>query len=118
MNAIAVKRHGDSTSGAIARGVAPAVYVAPMSTFGSRMRAARMRLGMRQRDLAAKLDIDVMQISRWETGPRTPQDANQLAQLAEILEVTIDHLVRGTAPTSNARWTADEIRSWPVTSLL
>lgn len=89
-----------------------------MTSFGARMKAARERLGMTQRELATATDIDAMQISRWERGPRTPQNQDELIRLAETLGVTIDHLVRGTAPTSNARWTADEIRAWPVVPLL
>lgn len=82
------------------------------------MKAARKRLGITQRELATDTNIDAMQISRWERGPRTPQDQNELIRLADRLGVTIDHLVRGASPTGGPRWTAEEIREWPATALL
>lgn len=48
------------------------------------VRAARQRLGLTQAELAARLGVDVMTISRWERGARTPPP--YLAQTLAALE--------------------------------
>lgn len=62
--------------------------------FHSRLRAARAAAGLKQRDVAARLDVDVMQVSRWERGVTTPL-LSTTAALAEILGVSVDWLVSG-----------------------
>ena len=63
----------------------------------SSIRAARVRLGLSQEELAAKLQllglqIGQMAISRIETGKRLVPDY-ELPLLAEVLGVTIDWLL-------------------------
>lgn len=58
---------------------------------GSRIFEARKRLDMRQRDLASAIDVDVMQVSRWERGAATPK-MTSLKALARALDVSLDWL--------------------------
>lgn len=88
------------------------------SDFGTRLKALREAKGLRQRDLASILDVDPMQISRWERGPRTPKDAAELVALAEALDTTTDYLLRGVSVTPVDRPSAAEVRAWPVVAEL
>mgnify|MGYP001617153015 CR=1 FL=1 len=52
------------------------------------IRALRQRHGLTQRDLARRLRVDPVTISRWETGTRSPDkhSAERLRRLATRLE--------------------------------
>lgn len=65
------------------------------SSIGTRILEARKRAGMRQRDLAAASDLDVMQISRWERGVTKTPTAASLEKLASALKVSVDWLLTG-----------------------
>lgn len=47
------------------------------------IRALRHRHGLTQRDLARRLRVDVVTVSRWETGVRSP-DKHSLERLARL----------------------------------
>jgi transcriptional regulator with XRE-family HTH domain len=65
-----------------------------MVRFGARVRAARVRLGMHQRQVAQLVGTDGGSISRWERGAAYPQ-THQLVKLALALGESLDHLVLG-----------------------
>ena len=53
----------------------------------------RLEAGFTQIDLANKLEIDRSTVAKWETGESFPR-AEKLIQLAEVLNCTIDDLLR------------------------
>jgi transcriptional regulator with XRE-family HTH domain len=65
---------------------------------GARIQAARLRLGWKQRELAARLEKDQMTVSRWERGEAKPA-AESLDDLARVLGVTADYILGREAPT-------------------
>ena len=54
----------------------------------------RSERGMTQRELAAKIGCYAKDVSRWETGARTP-GAESLAKLAAALGCSSDDIIRG-----------------------
>ena len=65
-----------------------------LAGFGERVRAARLRIGLEQRELGALCETDGGTISRWELGKGYPQ-AKQLVKLANALGESLDYLVLG-----------------------
>lgn len=64
------------------------------STIGDRIRDLRDRRGFRQQELADKISVSRQVLSNWERG-YTPVDADGIAKLAIILEVSTDYLLHG-----------------------
>jgi len=64
--------------------------------FGKRLRALRDERGLTQRELAERLDAEVPQISRYETGAYLP-NAETLVTIAKALHVDLDRLLLGRA---------------------
>lgn len=64
------------------------------ATFGPRLVALRKRIGMTQSDLARALECDPASVCNWERRRAVPQFA-RLIELADVLEVTLDELMRG-----------------------
>jgi transcriptional regulator with XRE-family HTH domain len=60
----------------------------------SRLRRAR---GWKQKELAAKIDSSLFQISKMERGLYVPR-ASMLLRLADALSVTVDFLLTGRSP--------------------
>lgn len=58
-------------------------------TVGRRIRVARGALGLTQKDLAFRVGIDPMSVSRWERGRVLPS-LSSLAMVAEALERDVD----------------------------
>lgn len=54
------------------------------ATVGENIRSARRAAGLTQRELAQRLDVADLQVSRWERGAHRPKDDTLIA-LAEIL---------------------------------
>ena len=81
-------------------------------TLGERVADRRRALGLTQAELADALTLTHQAVSKWERGESLP-DVALLMPLADILQVTVDELLRGAAdrppsPTERAgRWT------WP-----
>lgn len=51
-----------------------------VETFGERLRAARVRAGLSQGDVAKRLNLsDANVVSQWETGVTTPRPRNRIA---------------------------------------
>jgi len=55
-----------------------------------------------QEELAGKLFLTRQSISKWETGESVP-DLNNLTQLAQILDVSLDELVLGIQPKTSLK---------------
>ena len=72
------------------------------SRTGSDSLLAQMRRerGMTQRELAAKIGCYAKDVSRWETGARTP-GAESLAKLAAALGCSSDDIIRGILTSNN-----------------
>ncbi len=65
-----------------------------MSKFSEFLYELRKEKNLTQTELAGKLGITNKAVSKWETGEAMP-DTAQLLPLAEILDVTVDELLRG-----------------------
>jgi transcriptional regulator with XRE-family HTH domain len=67
----------------------------------NRIRAARLAAGLSQQQLAAILGTHQSAVSGWERGlmPR----ATRLAQIAEILGTTVEHLLGGSPAQKKKR---------------
>ena len=67
-------------------------------TFGQRFQRLRKNAGLTQEDVATKLNITAQAISKWENDVSAP-DISVLAELSDILSVSIDELL-GKTPTT------------------
>lgn len=65
-----------------------------MKSFGPRLRALRESRGLSQNQLAELLQIDVMQVSRYERGLTLPS-IEKAFRLAHFLQVSVDELLEG-----------------------
>lgn len=74
--------------------------------FGMRLRKLREGRGFTQGELAERVGIELVQISRYERGQALP-NAETLVSLAEVLKTDTDVLLRGE--TSSFRETTKEI---------
>lgn len=64
---------------------------------GDRIRALRKEAGWSQAELAERIGVDPGRVSRYEAGRITPS-ADALVRLAEVLNVSIDHLLIDDIP--------------------
>ncbi len=60
--------------------------------FAERLRSLRKETGLRQEELAEKLDTTQRKVSYWETG-RIEPDLMSLWKLADFFEVSVDYLL-------------------------
>lgn len=66
-----------------------------MENFGLRLKESRKIKNLRQADLALKLGMEKHNaVSNWENGISKPT-ADDLQRISEILEVSIDYLLKG-----------------------
>ena len=65
--------------------------------FGARMKMIRQMLGLKQADIAKKLNVTIQSIKNYESGLREPSIKNLIA-LAHILNVTTDWLLNVQPP--------------------
>jgi len=65
-----------------------------MADFAERLAGIRKSRQLTQLQLADLLDVQPRLISRWETGVSRPQ-FDHIVRLAEVLDVSVDALVRG-----------------------
>ena len=72
--------------------------------FGSRLYAARLRAGLTQAELGERVGMSQRGIANWEIREHSFPNAEQLAKLADVLDVSVEELVRGSA---------EQIRSKP-----
>lgn len=64
-----------------------------MSTLGEKIAEKRKNLGMTQLEVAARMSVTRQTVSRWEAGKVLP-DIEKIADIAEILEVSCDYLLK------------------------
>jgi len=60
---------------------------------GARLRIARRSSGLTQKQLAERLEVESITVSRWERGVTSPS-LPRLRRIAEITETTVSDLVR------------------------
>ena len=60
--------------------------------FASNLKSLREERGMRQQELAEKLNTTQRKISYWENG-KTQPDLEDLCRIAEFFEITVDELL-------------------------
>lgn len=58
----------------------------------------RTRKNLSQTELADAMQVSRQSVSKWETGQSVP-DLDKLMRMAELFDVTLDELVKGTKPT-------------------
>lgn len=66
-------------------------------TFGQRFQRLRKKLGLKQEDIANKVNISTQAVSKWENDLSAP-DISLLPELADILNVTLDELLGRKVP--------------------
>lgn len=64
------------------------------NTIGKKIATLRKELGLRQEDLAEKLNVTPQAVSKWENDLTCP-DISILPELSDILGVSIDELIKG-----------------------
>ena len=62
-------------------------------TYNEAIRQARLIHGYSQNEVAAKIGVSKMQISKWETGDGSAPNLSRLIQLADVYGTSIDKLV-------------------------
>ncbi|MGE5590997.1 MAG: helix-turn-helix domain-containing protein [Bacillota bacterium] len=89
-----------------------------MSTLGEKIKELRERLGLSQRELAARLNLGSGTIANYETGNRSP-DYQTLQRLADLFSVSTDYLLGRTddptppgAKPKPAQHTNEEFRAF------
>ena len=82
-----------------------------MRSLGSRIREARVKLGLSQVECAKKLGVTNVQLSRWERGVVVPRPVT-LAKVRKVLDLEDleEHEPIGGSPKSEARFRLREIR--------
>jgi transcriptional regulator with XRE-family HTH domain len=70
-----------------------------MADLGKNLSEIRKSRRLTQQQLAELIHVQQRVISRWETGVAAPH-LNHIVQLAEVLEVSLDRLIRGDEPGS------------------
>lgn len=68
---------------------------------GMRIREARRAAGLTQEDLARSVGVSRSAVAQWETG-RSGQVGGNLARIAAVLRVSVEHLLTGGAPDGGA----------------
>lgn len=68
--------------------------------FHERLRAVRERKDIKQKDAAEKVGIKNNTLSSYESGDRKP-DYEVLIKLADLYDVSVEYLLRGTPETKN-----------------
>ena len=72
-----------------------------MKDLGSKIALKRKDLGMTQTEFADKLSVTRQTVSRWEAGSVMP-DIDKISDIAEILDVSCDYLLKDDHPAENA----------------
>lgn len=81
---------------------------------GTRITAARERLGWKKADLAKEIDVSDSAVNQWESGGTTPNSDN-VQRLAVALDVPFEWLATGRGPSPfDARNPQDPQLSLPL----
>jgi transcriptional regulator with XRE-family HTH domain len=65
-----------------------------LTTAGARIKAARIQAGLTQEDLAREIGVSRSAVAQWETD-RAGQIGGNLARIAEVLAISVGHLLTG-----------------------
>ena len=65
-----------------------------METIGKRISSLRKAMGMKQEELAERLDVSGQAVSKWENDQTCP-DISALPKLARLFGITVDELLEG-----------------------
>ena len=68
-------------------------------TLGERLFMYRNKVNMSQEKLAEEIDVAVAYVSRLEKG--FPINLKRIAQISQVLDVSIEYLLSGTVPKSD-----------------
>ncbi len=68
---------------------------------GAEIQRRRKQLGLTQEDLAQRMDVSRQSVTKWETGQSAP-DLDRLVQLREVLNVSLDELLKGPSESAVA----------------
>jgi transcriptional regulator with XRE-family HTH domain len=77
--------------------------------FGKRLRSIREERGLTQRELAQRIETQIPQISRYESGASMP-NAETLVSIAEVLHVRLDFLLLGEDGNSGDNSPVNDVR--------
>lgn len=77
--------------------IVPRKDVSPM-TFSENLSRIRKSHGFSQEELASRISVSRQAVSKWENGDAMP-DLNNLLLLSQALDVTLEELCKGEAPT-------------------
>ncbi len=69
-----------------------------MTTFSQNFKKARIASGLTQNEVADHFGVTRGAVAQWESGAIYPE-ANRLAEIAELLDVSLDQLFRAHAET-------------------
>ena len=72
-----------------------------MNKLGTKIAEKRKRLGMTQIEFAEKMHVTRQTVSRWEAGTVMP-DVEKIGEIADILGVSCDYLLKDGAPEDGA----------------
>lgn len=78
-------------------------------TLGSRIGLLRREKGLKQEELAEHMGVSPQAVSKWENDLNCP-DIALLPRLAQILGVTVDHLLTGEKPEPAVRLVPEDER--------
>lgn len=62
--------------------------------FGTRLKEARARLGLRQEDIADGIDVSRQTVSNWENNRSLP-DLRSIVEISDIYQISLDDLLKG-----------------------
>lgn len=65
--------------------------------FARRLKELRKRRGLRQKELAALIDVHPLQVSKYETGVNFPT-VGKVIEMAKVLQVSLDELFGTVTP--------------------
>lgn len=88
-----------------------------MTTFGQRLRAARIRRGWTQSELAKASGLTQSAIGNYESGHRAGPNGAALVDLATALGISPEWLQRGAAAKSDDKVTVTIDHPWPFASV-
>ena len=71
-------------------------------SMGDNLNAARRKCGLSEEELSLMLNVPERTVIEWEIGTKCP-DANQLARLSDIFDMSLDTLVRGKIVVADKR---------------
>lgn len=73
------------------------------TAFGQRLAELRQKAGLSQAQLGEKLGLSQRAIASWEMRETTSFRPEQIAQLADVLDVSVEFLVTGEEPGKRGR---------------